>query len=61
MAVYSTGDYDLEKDIVVSLPVETAGFEWKVVKKMKLNDFAKEKINLSVQELVQERNDSQQD
>ena len=55
VAVWSNGDYGLPADIMCSFPVRTIGHgEWEVVQGYTLNDFAKERIALSVKELNEE-------
>jgi len=41
MAVYSDGtEYGIEKDLIISVPVECKNFEWQIVKNVKLNEFS---------------------
>jgi malate dehydrogenase len=55
MAIPSTGDYDVEEGIICSFPVTCSGGEYEVVQGVELNDFSREKIQVSVDELKEER------
>jgi malate dehydrogenase len=55
MAIPSTGDYDIEEGIICSFPVTCSGGEYEVVQGVELNDFSREKIQASVDELKEER------
>jgi len=59
MAVLSDGTkYNVPKDIMFSFPVEISNGEWKVVDGLKISDFAAEKLKLTADELIQERDDA---
>ena len=55
MAVVSDGSYDVDEGLVSSFPVTCEGGEWSIVEGVELNDFSKEKIGLTVDELRGER------
>jgi malate dehydrogenase len=55
MAIPSTGDYDIEEGIICSFPVTCSDGKYEVVEGIELNDFSKEKIQASVDELKEER------
>jgi malate dehydrogenase len=55
MAVPSDGSYDVDEGLISSFPCTTADGEWKIVQGLELNDFSKEKIQASVDELKEER------
>jgi malate dehydrogenase len=55
VAVLSRGDYDIEPGIICSFPVRSTGSEWEVAKWVPVNDFSRNKINVSVNELKEER------
>jgi len=55
MAIPSTGDYDIEEGIICSFPVTCSGGDYEVVQGLELNDFSREKIQASVDELKEER------
>ena len=55
VAVCSDGSYGVEKDIVSSFPIRTSASGWEIVQGVPINDFSREKIDLSVKELAEER------
>ena len=55
MAVSSDGSYGIEEGIVFSYPLRSDGQEWKVVRNLEHNDFAKEKIEATYRELLSEK------
>ncbi len=55
ICVCSDGSYNLEKDLIVSFPCFSNGESVSILQGLELNDFSKEKINLSVEELKAER------
>lgn len=55
MAVCSDGSYGVEEGLVSSFPVTTGGGEWSIVTGLEINDFSRERIDASVQELRTER------
>ena len=55
MAVASTGAYGVEEGIISSFPVTTSGGDWEIVEGLDLDDFSKEKIDATVNELKEER------
>jgi malate dehydrogenase len=55
MAVASDGSYDVDEGLISSFPCTTSDGEWKIVQGLELNDFSKEKIQASVDELNEER------
>jgi malate dehydrogenase len=55
MAVPSDGSYDVDEGLISSFPCTTSDGEWKIVQGLELNDFSKEKIQASVDELKEER------
>jgi malate dehydrogenase len=55
MAIPSTGDYDIEEGIICSFPVTCSDGKYEVVQGIELTDFSKEKIQASVDELMEER------
>lgn len=56
MAVVSDGSYGIPKGLVFSFPV-TVGQDgqYKIVQGLRLSEFAKEKIQITTQELIEER------
>jgi malate dehydrogenase len=55
VAVCSEGSYGVEKGLISSLPVRTAGNSWEIVQNVPINDFSRQKIDASVNELKEER------
>jgi malate dehydrogenase len=56
LCVISKGEYGVEPGLIVSFPVRTkADGSWEVVEGIELNDYSKEKIQASVDELKAER------
>jgi malate dehydrogenase len=55
VCVCSSGEYGAPKDIITSLPIKSDGTKWEVVKGLQLNDFAKAKIQVSIDELTSEK------
>ena len=54
-AICSTGQYGIEEGIMCSMPLRTDGTTWEVVEGWQHDDFAKAKIQASVDELKGER------
>ncbi|MGH9243206.1 MAG: malate dehydrogenase [Acidimicrobiales bacterium] len=55
MAVCSDGSYDVPEGLISSFPVTCAGGEWSIVQGLDLDDFARPRIDASVNELAEER------
>ena len=55
LAVPSRGEYGIPEGLQFGFPVATTGTGWQVVEGVEHDDFAKEKIRLTTEELVQER------
>jgi malate dehydrogenase len=55
VAVCSDGSYGVEKGLVSSFPIRTSVSGWEIVQGVPINDFSREKIDLSVKELAEER------
>jgi malate dehydrogenase len=54
-AVSSDGSYNVEKGLISSFPVRVSGGKWEIVQKLPLNDFSRDKIDKSVEELKEEK------
>jgi malate dehydrogenase len=54
-SVPSDGSYDVDEGLISSFPCVSQDGEWKVVEGLELNDFSKERIEGTVQELREER------
>jgi len=55
VAVCSDGSYGVEKGLISSFPIRTVGDAWEIVQNVPLNDFSRQKIEASVNELQEER------
>jgi malate dehydrogenase len=55
MGVLSDGSYDIEEGLICGTPCECSGGEWKRVEGLEINDFSRERIDASVNELKEER------
>ncbi len=55
MAVPSDGSYGVDEGLISSFPCTCANGEWSIVQDLDVNDFAKEKIEATVNELREER------
>jgi malate dehydrogenase len=55
VAVSSDGSYGIPKDIMFGFPVRSTGNGWEIVQGLKHNDFAKEKIKITLDELLSEK------
>jgi malate dehydrogenase len=55
MAVCSDGSYGVDEGLISSFPCTCTGGEWKVVEGLEHNDFSREKIEATVNELREER------
>ena len=55
MAVPSDGSYGVDEGLISSFPCTCANGEWSIVQGLEVNDFAKEKIEATVNELREER------
>jgi malate dehydrogenase len=54
-AVWSNGEYGVAEGVISSFPVTSEGGSWRVVEALELDAFARERIDASVAELVDER------
>jgi len=55
MAVVSDGSYGIPKGLVFSFPVSIKDGKYEIVKNLPISNFAQEKLNITTQELEQER------
>jgi len=58
LAVASNGEYGVPKGLQFGYPVRSTGTSWEVVPNLPLNDFAKEKIKITTDELLAEREEA---
>lgn len=54
-AVVSDGSYDVPEGLVSSFPVRSIGGEWRIVEGLELDGFSRSRIDASVSELLDER------
>jgi malate dehydrogenase len=55
MAVPSDGAYDVDEGLISSFPCTCSAGEWSIVEGLEINDFARSKIEATVNELREER------
>jgi len=58
MGVCSDGSYGVPKGLIYSFPVTCSKGTWKIVQGLKINDFSKEKMKLTAEELIAEKNEA---
>jgi malate dehydrogenase len=54
-SIVSDGSYDVPEGLICSFPCRAANGEWEIIQGVEINDFSREKINVSVSELEEER------
>lgn len=59
LAVASNGEYGVPEGLQFGYPVRSTGSSWEVVEGIEHDDFAKEKIRITTEELVSERDEVQ--
>ena len=55
MGIPSAGQYGIPKDTMFGFPVTTANGEYQVVEGLAIDDFSRERINLTLKELQEEQ------
>jgi malate dehydrogenase len=55
MGIPSNGDYGIPADVVFGFPVTTANGEYKLVEGLEIDDFSRERINVTLKELLEEQ------
>jgi malate dehydrogenase len=55
VAICSDGSYGVEKGLISSFPIRTSGSRQEIVTGVPINDFSRQKIDLSVKELAEEK------
>lgn len=55
VCVCSDGSYGVDEGLISSFPIRTDGENWEIVQDVPIDDFSREKIDISVQELKEER------
>ena len=55
LCVASDGSYGTKEGLITSFPIRSDGQNWEIVQDLPINEFAREKIDASVNELAEER------
>ncbi|MEM7603593.1 MAG: malate dehydrogenase, partial [Verrucomicrobiota bacterium] len=55
VCVCSDGSYGVDEGLISSFPIKSDGESWEIVQDVPIDDFSREKIDASVQELREER------
>lgn len=55
MGIASDGQYDIPKDVMFGFPVTTDKGEWKLVEGLEIDAFSKERIDITLKELLEEQ------
>ena len=58
MGLISDGSYGVPEGLVFSFPATCENFEYKIVSGLEFSDFAKEKLKIAIDELVEERDEA---
>lgn len=58
MGVISDGSYETPKDVVFSFPVTIQNRNWKIVKDLPINEFARKMLDATGKELLEEREEA---
>ncbi len=53
--VCSDGSYDIPEGLIFSFPLRSNGKDWEIVQGLELNEFARQKIETTKQELQEEK------
>ncbi len=55
MGVFSDGSYDIEEGLIYSFPVICEGGDWRIVQDRPINEFSRQKMTETENELIEER------
>ncbi|KAH6768459.1 Lactate/malate dehydrogenase family protein [Perilla frutescens var. frutescens] len=55
MGVYSDGSYNVPAGLIYSFPITCKNGEWSIVKGLSIDDFSQKKLDLTAQELCEEK------
>lgn len=58
MGVISNGEYGVPKGLCFSYPVTCKNFDWEIVSGLQIDQFSQEKLNITIDELLQEKADA---
>ena len=56
MGVPSKGEYDIPEDIIFGFPCITENSNYQVIKNLEIDDFSKQRIQITLDELIEEKN-----
>ena len=54
MGVLSDGSYGIKEGLIYSFPVKIKNKEWEIVQGLRIDDFSREKMDLTMKELAEE-------
>ena len=55
MGVVSDGSYGIPKGLVYSYPVRIEKYQWQIVQGLQIDDFSREKMDITAKELLEEK------
>jgi malate dehydrogenase len=55
MGVFSDGSYDISEGLIYSFPCICRNGDWEIVQDLEINEFSREKMSITEQELIEER------
>lgn len=58
LAVISDGSYNTPKDVIFSFPCVVKNKKWSIVPELEISDFAKQKLDITAKELVEEKEEA---
>jgi len=58
MGVFSDGSYGTPKDVMFSFPVTIQGGKWSIVQGLPISDLAREKLDITGKELIEEKEEA---
>jgi len=58
MGLLSDGSYGIDQGLCYSFPVTCSNREWHIVQGLNIDDFSREKMTITKQELIEERDEA---
>ena len=55
MAIPSDGSYGVDEGLIYSFPVTCSGGNYEIVQGLEIDDFSREKMRVTAEELIEER------
>ena len=55
MGVYSDGSYGIQEGLIYSFPCVCRNGDWEIVRDLEINDFSRDRMTATEQELAEER------